>query len=81
MESGSGLMTIRSGPWKLIEGLGSGGFSKPSLSKPGRGDPTGQLYHLDDDPSETTNRFAEQPDIVRRLQIEMRDIIAADHRR
>ena len=81
MESGSGLMTIRSGPWKLIDGLGSGGFSKPSISKPGPGDPLGQLYHLVDDPAETTNRFADQPEVVKRLQAEMRDIIATDHRR
>lgn len=77
MESGSRLMMIRSGPWKLIDGLGSGGFSKPSTVKPSPGDPTGQLYHLLDDPAETTNRFAEQPEIVKRLQTEMHDIIAA----
>jgi len=81
MESGSGLMMIRSGPWKLIDGLGSGGFSKPSISKPGPGDPSGQLYHLGDDPAETTNRFAEQPEIVKRLQAEMRDIIGASDSR
>lgn len=81
MESASGLMMIRSGPWKLIDGLGSGGFSKPFLSKPGPGDPSGQLYHLLDDPAETKNRFLEHPEIVKQLQAEMRDIIAADHRR
>jgi arylsulfatase A len=76
MESGNGLMMIRSGPWKLIAGLGSGGFSKPSSLKPGPGDPAGQLYHLLDDPAETTNRFGEQPEIVERLQTEIRDSIA-----
>jgi arylsulfatase A len=78
METGNRLMMIRSGPWKLIDGLGSGGFSKPSTVKPGPNDPAGQLYHLLDDPAETTNRFAEQPEIVKRLQAEMRDIIAVD---
>jgi arylsulfatase A-like enzyme len=75
MESGSGLMSIRSGPWKLIEGLGSGGFSKPSKLKPGPGDPEGQLYHLGDDRAETTNRFSEKPEVVARLRAEMREII------
>lgn len=77
MESGSRLMMIRSGPWKLIDGLGSGGFSEPSTVKPGPGDPPAQLYHLLDDPAETTNLFAQQPEIVKRLQAEMREIIQA----
>jgi arylsulfatase A-like enzyme len=75
MESGSGLMSIRSGPWKLIEGLGSGGFSKPSKVKAGPDDPAGQLYHLGEDRAETTNRFSEQPEVVARLRAEMRKIV------
>lgn len=78
MESGSGLMMIRSGQWKLIDGLGSGGFSRPSIIQPGPGDPEGQLYNLEADPAETNNLFAEQPQIVERLQAEMRRIVAAD---
>jgi arylsulfatase A-like enzyme len=75
MESGSGLMSIRSGPWKLIEGLGSGGFSKPSKIKAGPDDPVGQLYHLGEDRAETTNRFSEQHEVVARLRAEMRKIV------
>ncbi|MCH8923670.1 MAG: arylsulfatase, partial [Planctomycetes bacterium] len=45
IRSGGGLMTIRMGDWKLIDGLGSGGFSRPRRVKPGRGDPPGQLYN------------------------------------
>lgn len=78
MESGSGLMMIRSEQWKLIAGLGSGGFSRPSIVQPGPGDPEGQLYNLEADPAETDNLFAEQPQIVERLQAEMRRIVAAD---
>lgn len=78
MELANGLMAIRSGPWKLINGLGSGGFSKPSTIKPSPGDPAGQLYHLVDDPAETINLFAQQPEIVKRLQVEMRDVITAE---
>lgn len=66
------------GPWKLIDGLGSGGFSQPSRVQPGPGDPEGQLYNLDADPAETNNLFAEQPQIVERLRAEMHRIIAAD---
>jgi arylsulfatase A-like enzyme len=76
MQSGSsGLMTIRSGRWKLIEGLGSGGFTKPAQIEPGPNDPAGQLYDLSADLAETTNRFAPEPDIVARLRAEMRRIV------
>ena len=71
MVSGSGLAMIRSGRWKLIDGLGSGGFSQPSKVKPGPGDPAGQLYDLEADPAETTNRFADQPQLAERLRAEM----------
>jgi arylsulfatase A-like enzyme len=78
MQSGGGFMTIRSGRWKLIEGLGSGGFSQPAKTTPGPGVPAGQLYDLAADPAETTNRFAAEPAVVERLRTEMRRIIEAD---
>lgn len=78
MESGSRLMLIRSGPWKFIDGLGSGGFSRPSRITPEPGDPRGQLYNLDTDPGETTNLYFEHPEIVERLRAEMRRIIEGD---
>lgn len=65
--SGNGTMTIRSGPWKLIDGLGSGGFSKPSRIKATSGGPKGQLYNLDDDLGETTNLYQVEPQIVEKL--------------
>jgi len=67
----TGLKSVRMGPWKLITGLGSGGFSKPARIQPGPGEPIGQLYHLDDDPGETKNLYAEQPAIVTRLRTEL----------
>lgn len=70
-------MMIRSGPWKLIDGLGSGGFSAPKRFEPGPGDPAGQLYHLENDPEESRNLYAEQPEIVARLRNEMQKIIAS----
>ena len=61
------LMAIRQGRWKLILGLGSGGFSKPRRVKPKKGEPKGQLYDMKSDPGETTNVYADHPDIVDRL--------------
>jgi arylsulfatase A-like enzyme len=74
IRSGSGLMTIRSGDWKLIAGLGSGGFSQPKKVKPGPGDPAGQLYNLADDLGETNNLYGERPDLVRRLTQQLSEI-------
>jgi len=67
IESGSGLMTIRSGDWKLIDGLGSGGFTKPSKIKPGPQDPAGQLYNLSSDIGESENLYHQKSDVVKRL--------------
>lgn len=63
----SGMFSIRQGPWKLILGLGSGGFSKPRDVKPAPGRPGGQLYNMADDPAETQNLWRTKPDIVERL--------------
>lgn len=63
----NGTFAIRQGSWKLIEGLGSGGFTQPVSVEPGPGDPLGQLYHLGDDPGETNNLYAEHPEVVERL--------------
>ncbi len=76
MRAGSAAsMTIRSGEWKLITGLGSGGFSKPSRVKSGPGEPHGQLYNLAEDISETTNLYAKHPEIVAQLTAEMKTIV------
>ena len=68
-------MLIRSGEWKLIDQLGSGGFSKPNHIEPGPGDPPGQLYNLAEDPGETNNVYLEHPEIVERLKSEMKQTI------
>ena len=69
--SANGTMTIRSGPWKLITALGSGGFSKPSRIQPAPGAPTGQLYNLAEDRGETNNLYLRRPEVVKRLQAEL----------
>lgn len=74
IRSGNGMMTVRLGDWKLIEGLGSGGFSKPNRIKPGPGDPKGQLYDLKQDLSESQNLYLEHPKMVNRLKAELEQI-------
>jgi len=63
----AGLYGIRCGKWKLIAGLGSGGFSKPRRRKPAAGEPPGQLYDLQADLGETKNLYAERPEVVEKL--------------
>ena len=70
-----GMMSIRSGQWKLITGLGSGGFSKPAHIKPSPGGPKGQLYHLGNDLAETSNLYTEKPETVKSLQRKLAQIL------
>jgi len=69
---------IRRGKWKLITGLGSGGFSKPTRVQAKPDGVTGQLYDLESDPSETTNLFADKPELVDALQRELHEIVSAE---
>lgn len=67
IKSGSSFMTIRDGDWKLITGLGSGGFSKPRSIPASPNGPKGQLYNLNKDPFETNNLYMKYPEIVANL--------------
>ena len=58
--SGGGMFSIRRDNWKLIMGLGSGGFSEPADPEPTDGGPGGQLYNLASDLQESTNLWLEQ---------------------
>ncbi len=84
-----GRFALRSGRWKAIFCLGSGGgFSEPSISDlfaTGTGNahaaqpfdaahPEGQLYDMESDPAETTNLWAESPDVVASLYQELKKI-------
>jgi arylsulfatase A-like enzyme len=62
-----GRFAIRRGPWKMIPARGSGGFTRPRDIQPAAGEPVGQLYNLEDDPSETTNLWGQHPELVREL--------------
>ena len=64
--SGDGLFALRQGDWKLIEGLGSGGFSAPRTAPPKPDGPKGQLYNLAKDPAEKDNVYNREPAVVKR---------------
>ncbi len=68
-QSSQGLLALRKGPWKLLFGKGSGGWSKGNDGQPG------QLYNLDADLAETNNLYATQPERVAELTALMEQII------
>jgi arylsulfatase A-like enzyme len=68
-QSANGLLALRRGPWKLIFGRGSGGWSKGTDEHPG------QLYNLADDLGETKNLFAQKPEVVSELSALMEKIV------
>lgn len=72
--SSRGVRTIQDERWKLIEALGSGGFTDPVTIEPEPGGPEGQLYNLQEDPAETNNVWLDHPDVVNRLRNTLREI-------
>ena len=64
---------VRRGQWKMITGLGSGGFTQPRDIKPREGGPSGQLFNLGEDLAETNNVWQENPEIVRQLELILRE--------
>lgn len=65
--SGDGMFSLREGNWKLVRGLGSGGFSEPKHKEPVPGGPRGQLYDMESDRQETGNAWMDHPSIVEAL--------------
>ena len=61
-------LAVRQGAWKLINGLGSGGFTAPASEQPRPDGPQGQLYNLNEDPREQNNLWQSRPDKVKALQ-------------
>jgi arylsulfatase A len=69
--SAAGMFAIRSGPWKLVAGNGSGGRERP------RGTPFERPYHLfnlSDDISEKSNLIEEQEKIAAELEAKLEAI-------
>ncbi|NNC89095.1 MAG: sulfatase-like hydrolase/transferase, partial [Akkermansiaceae bacterium] len=67
--SARGLPGVRQGPWKLIPGPGSGGWTKGGTEQPL------QLYNLAEDLGETRNLAAAEPERVARMKALMEDLI------
>jgi arylsulfatase A len=66
VHSADGVYAIRKGPWKWIEGI-----PDPSLTDDSRNRTDNfqsQLYHLDDDPSESIDLAQQHPEIVADLK-------------
>ncbi len=77
VQSVNEIYAIRKGDWKLIDGLGHGGFGWDAEEhQPEPGGPEGQLYNLAEDPSETNNLWMEYPEKVEELQQDLRDFQA-----
>jgi arylsulfatase A-like enzyme len=72
--SSQGMFALRRGEWKLIEGLGSGGFTDPVKEAQVPGGPAGQLFNLAADASESDNLYRRRPDMVKELTAELNGI-------
>jgi len=72
--SGNGLFALREGNWKLIEGLGSGGFTLPAKIEAKASGPQGQLFHMANDPHEREDLYLKQPAQVARLSSLLNEI-------
>ena len=74
-QTNSLALSIRKGPWKYLDHQGSGGNNyercqelHPYILPENAPDAPGQLYHLDEDPGETTNLYFKHPEIVEELR-------------
>ncbi len=77
----NGMFSLREGRWKMIQGLGSGGFTQPANVDPEPGGPEGQLYDMDADPAEADNLWDKHPEVVERLSARLAQYVSADRSR
>jgi len=71
----NGSFAIRQGPWKLCLCPDSGGWSDPKPGHAPAGSPPFQLFNLSDDPAETRNVSRENPEIVHRLGLLLKQYV------
>jgi arylsulfatase A len=69
--SSGDMYSLRDENWKLIENLGSGGFTAPGRVEPTAEGPLGQLYRIDQDSTESTNLYSENPEKVTSMTMEL----------
>ncbi len=86
LKSSRGHFLLRIGKWKYIDQLGSGGFSNGrgteyKKPKPGPGDPTVQLFDMENDPGESTNLWSDYPDVVEVMKSQLERLKIEDHTR
>lgn len=63
-----GTFALRSGPWKFIDGPGSGGWSSRGNNAPKPDDPPVQLYNLAGDIGEQNNLMQDHPEKLAELR-------------
>jgi arylsulfatase A-like enzyme len=67
--SENGTFSVRQGKWKLIlDNKTSGGWVEPAGERPQPGTP-GQLYDLENDPTEQNDLWEERPEIAEKLTL------------
>lgn len=71
----SGHFGYRQGKWKLLLAKGSGGWTAPREKDVIENTPIAQLYNLETDPSETTNLYKSEPEIVQQLLADLKSDI------
>ena len=74
VSSSIGYFTVRKGDWKLIEGLGSGGFTEPQKIEQVKEGVNGQLYNLKSDPKEANDVFETNQEKVKELRNLLQEI-------
>jgi arylsulfatase A-like enzyme len=74
ISSSIGYLSIRKGDWKLIEGLGSGGFTEPQKIDQSKQDVNGQLFNLKIDPKEEHDLFESNKEKVFELRTLLQEI-------
>lgn len=74
--SWNAYFSIRDGKWKLIKGLGSGGFTEPTHEESKPNSPQGQLYNLEEDIEEKNNLWMQESAIVNKMEKLLNDYIS-----
>ena len=72
--SSEGHYSIRQGDWKMIEKLGSGGFSLPKTIEPKPGVGQERLYNMREDLSEQINLAEDYPKIIDEMKYQLDSI-------
>lgn len=74
ISSSAGYLSIRKDDWKLIEGLGSGGFTEPQKIEQTKEGINGQLFNLRMDPKEEHDVFEKNKEKVQELRKLLQEI-------